>query len=273
MTSEPLFSIILPTYDRPKYLREAIASVLGQTMTDFELLVVDDGSRVPVVVPEDPRITLVRLEVNKGPAVARNAGLDVAAGEYLTFLDDDDVFTPHRLELALPALDRCSIALCWAQFLDEEDGSGGRYLDGWVEDSILDASTPTLGCAVVRCDLAVRFDERWHAVEDLVWWLEMAGVAPVTTAPQYGYLVRRHEGPRNRNHLSARIEENLRFMEAFEPYFSAHRRSAAFRLKRIGLMARAVGDRSLARRAFLQSLGQQPELATAWHAFRTSVGR
>lgn len=272
MKAAPLFSIILPTHDRPGPLREAIVSVLAQTVGDFELLVVDDGSRVPAVIPDDARIRLIRLETNQGPAAARNTGRHVARGRYLTFLDDDDRFTPDRLELALHGLVRAPISLCWARFVDHPAGRG-RTLEGWVHDSILDGSTPTLGLGAYVRTLAPPFDERWHAVEDVVWWLHMSRLAPVTTVPRVGYLVGRYQGPRNRNHLQARIEENLRLLEVFADYFSTHRRGTAFRLKRIGFMARATGDHRLARSALARSFWHRPQPATAWHLLRTVASR
>ena len=68
-----LFTVIIPTYDRPTLLAEAIDSVLRQTVQDFEVIVVDDGSRVPAVVPDDPRFLLIRHDSNRGLSVARNA--------------------------------------------------------------------------------------------------------------------------------------------------------------------------------------------------------
>lgn len=272
MKPDPQFSIIVPTHDRPALLREAIQSILGQTFGDFEVIVVDDGGARPASVPDDDRVRLIRLEENGGPAVARNAGLEQARGRYITFLDDDDQFTQDRLEMALEGLDEAPIALCGTRFVDEPS-NGTRDLQGWVHDSMLNASTPTLGSAAVERDLVVPFDERWQAVEDLVWWLEMSKVAPVSTVPRYGYLVGRHRGLRNRNSLSERIDESFRVMEVFGDYFGSHRRATAFRYKRIGLMARATGDQHVARRAFLNSLRYAPEVATAWHLIRTSAGR
>lgn len=224
MSRPPLFSIILPTHNRATFLDEAIGSVLAQTVGDFELIVVDDGSAIPAIIPEDNRMRLVRLPTNRGPAAARNAGIAEARGRFLTFLDDDDLFTSDRLETALAGLEQSPISICWGNFIDQDEPNRGRVLKGHVYDSILDGPTPTLGCGAVRRDLVVPFDERWHAVEDVVWWLAMTAVAPVNTVPKVGYRVRRHQGPRNRNHLEARVEENYRFLELFDEYFSERRK-------------------------------------------------
>ena len=77
----PLFSIVVPTYGRPEYLGECLASILQQTVEDFEVVVVDDASPDPVELPvEDARLRLLRRDTNGGPAAARNTGMAVAAG-------------------------------------------------------------------------------------------------------------------------------------------------------------------------------------------------
>jgi glycosyltransferase involved in cell wall biosynthesis len=249
-------------------LMRAVRSVLDQTMTDWELIVVDDGTHVRANPPSDPRIRLIRNGKNRGPAVARNVGLDAAGGRFVTFLDDDDLFTTNRLRLGKQGLDDERITLCWARFADGP-GGGGRLLEGWVFDQILDGSTPTLGCGVFPRHLAPPFDERWHAVEDIAWWMDVTRRAPVHTVPELGYLVGRHDGPRVRNHLAARVAENLEFLEVERDYFAGHRRALAFRWKRIGLIAEAIGDRSQARSAFFRSMALQPRPAAVWHLARS----
>jgi glycosyltransferase involved in cell wall biosynthesis len=90
-------SIIIPTYNRSAYLPKAIASILSQTYQDYEVIVVDDGSEVPVTVPSDSRIRLFRQK-NGGVASARNLGISGASSQYLAFLDDDDFWHREYLE-------------------------------------------------------------------------------------------------------------------------------------------------------------------------------
>lgn len=97
-----LFSIILTTYNRNQFLARAIHSVLTQTYTVFELIIIDDHSsdRTPLVVADfvDSRITYIRQLHNQGVSVARNTGIALAKGEYLCFLDDDDEYLPEFLQ-------------------------------------------------------------------------------------------------------------------------------------------------------------------------------
>ena len=105
-TRDPRLSIVVTTRDRPHLLPRALRSALAQTVSEIEVIVVDDGSTEPAVVPDDPRLTLLRLPVNRGLAAARNAGANVARGRLVTHLDDDDELLPRFAELALDALER-----------------------------------------------------------------------------------------------------------------------------------------------------------------------
>ncbi len=102
-----LVSVIIPTHNRATLLAEAIDSVLQQTFSDFELIIVDDGStdNTPQVVAayDDPRIVYIRQDGQERGA-ARNRGVAAAQGEFITFLDDDDWFLPHKLAVQVPYL-------------------------------------------------------------------------------------------------------------------------------------------------------------------------
>jgi glycosyltransferase involved in cell wall biosynthesis len=95
-----IVSVIIPTYDRAHLVAEAIESVLKQTFTDFELIVVDDGSTdntEQVVHSFDDRRLKYLKQSNKGVSAARNTGLQVATGEFIGFLDHDDLYLPEKL--------------------------------------------------------------------------------------------------------------------------------------------------------------------------------
>jgi glycosyltransferase involved in cell wall biosynthesis len=89
--SHPKVSIVIPTYNRPKKLIRAVESVIEQTYTDWELIVVDDSSDVDAeeTIPDDDRIRYIQHECNKGAPAARNTGIDASNGEFIALLDDD----------------------------------------------------------------------------------------------------------------------------------------------------------------------------------------
>jgi glycosyltransferase involved in cell wall biosynthesis len=105
----PRCSVILPTYNRLRVLMRAIASVLAQDMSDFELLIVDDcstdGTADWLKQQTDPRIRAIAASRNGGPSAARNLGLEAARSPIVSFLDSDDVYRPNRLSRALTVFD------------------------------------------------------------------------------------------------------------------------------------------------------------------------
>lgn len=99
----PLFSVIIPHFNRPQLLPRALASVRAQTLNQkdpgsMEIIVVDDGSSLPVNIHPVDNLTVLTLGKNQGPAAARNRGLRQARGKYLAFLDSDDAWTADKLE-------------------------------------------------------------------------------------------------------------------------------------------------------------------------------
>ena len=108
-TADPKVSVFMAVYNREAGLGESVDSVLAQTFSDFELLIVDDGSTdasVRVIEErDDPRIRLVRHDENQGIPKTRNHGLSLARGEYLAILDSDDIAFPRRLERQVAYLD------------------------------------------------------------------------------------------------------------------------------------------------------------------------
>ena len=105
----PTISVIVPVYKVEQYLHQCIDSILAQTFTDFELILIDDGSPdncgaiCDEYAKQDARITVIHQE-NGGLSAARNAGIDIAKGEYLTFIDSDDWVHPMYLELLVRAV-------------------------------------------------------------------------------------------------------------------------------------------------------------------------
>lgn len=268
----PEFSVVIPTFGRPAFLEEAIASVLAQRCSDVECLVVDDASpqRLPDVA--DPRVRIIRRGVNGGPAAARNTGIDAATGRYVAFLDDDDVWLPSRLDAAMSAHHRAPVAVCWQATLGgATEGVQGRVLEGDVADTVLDALTPHLGATSVERGHVPKFDESYSTCEDVDWWMRVAADLSVATTPDVGLLYRVHDGPRRATGPAQRVEGARRLLDAHAAWFETHPRAKAFRLKRLGLTALQLGDRALARRCFSRSLLLRPDARTAWHAIRAFV--
>lgn len=186
----PLVSIITPAYNAAKMIGATIQSVLDQTYGNFEMLVLDDGSKdnTPEVVESfarnDPRIRLIRLPRNFGaPAGPRNIGVKEAKGEWIAFLDADDIWHPEKLRVQVEALTLSGAKFCSTQmvdFVDEADLTFtpvGEYSVGRISflSQLVSYQTPTSSVMVARdVILAVPFNEdlRYKAREDLDCWLK-----------------------------------------------------------------------------------------------------
>lgn len=181
-------SIILPTYNRKNTLIEAIESVLSQTFSDFELIVIDDGSDdgtsdIMHDFLTDPRVKYL-YQKNKGRSSARNKGLNEASGEYITFLDSDDVYKPRKLEAQVNVLEHNSdydLVYCLFSLMEYD----GEMLDnhkhpdyefsGKVYPEIITfrgsiITTPGVMARKSAIQKAGFFDEKMNICEDLDLW-------------------------------------------------------------------------------------------------------
>ena len=135
-------SIIVPVYNVEPYLRRCIDSILAQTFTDFELILVDDGSpdNCPAICDEyaekDPRIVVIHKQ-NGGLSDARNAGLDIARGEYIGFVDSDDYIDAEMYEKMYNAaiMHNSDIVSCAYERIDISKGK--RSVSISISDNIL----------------------------------------------------------------------------------------------------------------------------------------
>jgi glycosyltransferase involved in cell wall biosynthesis len=241
----PHFSIITPLFNKGPYIADTIASVRSQTMRDWEMIVVDNGStdEGPTIagklVVEDPRIRLVDFTLRRGPGAARNAGLQLARGDWVLFLDADDLIEPQfldrRWEVARGRPDAQIIAGKWQEFEDsapelrDERVPCGWGRDGAAVEEIAIAFAPwALHAAVVACKW-LEGDRAWVeeldrvAAEDAAFWFRVVRGATVAWCDDAGALYRkRTPGSRAEIQDAARwiaavrtvIQSNLRHLES-----------------------------------------------------------
>jgi len=150
----PKVSVIIPAYNQAKYLRDAIDSVLNQTFQDLEIIIVDDGSidetRDVVFSYNHTRITYIHQK-NKGLSSARNTGIKASIGNYLAFLDADDLFLPNKIENQIIALDNnpsLILVLSGWGFVDE-NGSIISKIRPWGKNPNLDLESWLIGIPFV----------------------------------------------------------------------------------------------------------------------------
>lgn len=178
----PIVSVVIPAYDRAELIGRAISSVYNQTFTDFELIVVDDGStdgtaeRASAFGRSD--LKLISHERNRGAAAARNTGVAAAQAPFVAFLDSDDEWLPEKLARQIRLLEQTGAAACCSGFLLRRDGTDtARTLpesDGWRARLLRGCTVSPGSTLVVRrgCfDEIGRFDEGLGRFEDWEWLL------------------------------------------------------------------------------------------------------
>ena len=185
----PKITIVIPAYNSLPYLPQTMGSVFSQTLTDFEIIVVNDGSidetEKYVSQIEDPRVKLVS-QSNQGLAGARNTGIDHAQGEYIAFLDDDDLWESTKLEKQLRVLEEnpeVGLVYTWVAYIDEQAQFTGRTFKNCVEGHVWKELTAhnIVECGSVpmvrrSCFEACGMFDRnlGSAVEDWDMWLRIA---------------------------------------------------------------------------------------------------
>ncbi|MBI3795924.1 MAG: glycosyltransferase family 2 protein [Deltaproteobacteria bacterium] len=181
----PNVSVIIPTYNRRDFVREAVASVLAQTYRDFELLVIDDGSDddTAAVVHEFNGVRYV-FQPNRGVSAARNRGVALSTGELLAFLDSDDVWQPDKLKYqvafftARPEARICQTEELWLRHgVRVNPHNKHRKVGGDIFARSLQLCLVSPSAVMLRRELFAQvggFDETLPACEDYDLWLRIA---------------------------------------------------------------------------------------------------
>lgn len=212
--TEPAVSIVIPAFNASWCIRRAVDSVLAQTFTDFELIVVDDGStdETAEILRSYGDALRVVSQPNGGMSCARNAGIRIARGRYIAFLDADDRWLPAKLERQVKLLDdRPALAFCAATAtLEDPDGNvlGAWGCSGSGTASVADvfaAHALIAGGAssvLARRDLVGTlggFDETLFGAEDTDLWIRLAALGHFACIPEALVVVLKRPGSASRN--------------------------------------------------------------------------
>ena len=207
----PEVSVVVPTFNRPQYLRAAIDSVFAQTFTDWELIVADDGSEGETAaylaaLASRPKVKVLRLAHTGNPGAVRNAACRAAQGDYIAFLDSDDVWLPEKLALQIASL-RAHPERGWSHtafaVIDESGdllrGARARWwpaVEGWILESLIKME-PVIATSslIVRRRLLGQvggFDRKLRMCEDYDLFLRIAGLTEMDGTRGTLLLKRRH---------------------------------------------------------------------------------
>lgn len=178
---KPTVSVVIPCYNAAEFLRETLESALGQTHAPLEVIVVDDGSTddsAAIAGSYGPPVRVIRQE-NQGESVARNRGIDEARGDWIAFLDADDLWKPEKLvrQLAAAEDDVVCVHTNWYHFGTEESVHDSSQIPAdrrYSAEQLLTSVNPFhLSSVLVRRDLPARFPTWTQYGEDLLYCLEV----------------------------------------------------------------------------------------------------
>jgi len=159
-----LVSIITPMYNSGDFIGETIKSVLNQTYIYWEMIIIDDASDdnsiaiVEEISIKEQKIKLIKSKINLGPAKARNIGIELAAGRYISFLDSDDLWLPEKLEKQILFMKKNNCALSYSSYqkIDYKGNCFGEVIVKNLEPSYHDLlKTNHIGCLTAMIDLNV----------------------------------------------------------------------------------------------------------------------
>ena len=205
----PQISVIIPAYNAEQTIQETIKSVQKQTLLDFELIVINDGSKdktLEIVKSiKDERLNVFSYE-NGGLPIARNRGISKANGEYIAFLDADDLWTPDKLELQLAAFHKnpnAGVAYSWTYFMDvDEQGKALSFhpsalysFEGDVYEKLLVSDFIQSGSNTLILKQAIdsvgEFDPALKSCEDWDYWLRLSTRWHFVVVPKHQIFYRR----------------------------------------------------------------------------------
>lgn len=195
----PKISIVIPAYNAELTIKETIESVQKQTLSDFELIVINDGStdRTLEILQsiEDHRLKIFSY-LNGGLSVARNRGISQVTGEFIAFLDADDFWKSDKLERQLAALEQhpdAGVAYSWTYFMNEREkclflGSrlfyeGNVYADLLLKNFLANGSNPLIRRQAIES--VGEFDSTLSHFADWEYWLRLARNWPFVVVPDY----------------------------------------------------------------------------------------
>ena len=184
----PKISVIFPVASRVEYLKEAIDSVLGQSFTDFELLIIKDSvsSEVEQIIDSylDDRIRIIKFSINMGISAARNAGLLAAKAPYIALMDSDDVSLPKRFEIQYAWMENHpELTVCGSNFIKIFNDAqsyhvGYPEVDGVIKSRLFIVDSAILNpTAMFRTEFVrknyIRYDSNFPRDQDHRFYVEM----------------------------------------------------------------------------------------------------
>jgi len=273
-------SVIIPAYNAEKYIGEAINSVLSQMYTDFEVIVIDDGStdETQARVKEFGELVSYYYKQNNGPASARNFGVKKAKGEFIAFLDADDLWEPEKLEKQLNFLNRHPeiVLVCSAIYsfgtrsktyylLSTKTHQGNLFRSLFLKSFIHTSSVIIKKKAIIEDVGGFKEEYRWG--EDYDLWLRIAKRFPIAYLGEPLVRIRSHEQNISKAKISLRQNAIKIIKEYYDPRYISksdyHKRLSELTIY-LGRNYLKKGAKQEARAHFKDAVKLDPFRPRAW---------
>ncbi len=276
-SEKPLVSVIIPTYNRAHLLPRAITSVLSQTLKDFELIIVDDGSTdntrevVESFQKKDKRIRYIWQENSGGPAKPKNMGIKNSRGKYIGFLDDDDEWLPEKLKKQLKVFEQSKnlgIVGCSAFYVDSNTKKtrinkikrreDKNYSIDFLKGTFLGSSSSIVIPMYIFNNIGL-YDESFSVADDWDLYLRIIQKYDFESIddPLFNYYIH-GDNISGIDNASTMAEENIKIISKNKEKYERNLRIKSNILSSAGFLYAMAGDKKNAKKCFLNSINCNP---------------
>lgn len=285
----PAVSVIIPTYNRHRLLSQAIESVLNQSHEDYELLVIDDASEKPpdsiIQSYSDSRIRYIKKDKNEGACKARNTGIRKSCGEFIAFLDSDDIWEPDKLTKQLEVFkNNPGVGVVYTgtkivrqnrEYIGHIPSERGNI---FRKQLLRDQVAPTSAVMVRKScfDRVGMFDPSLPARQDYDMWIRLSREFDFDFVKYPLTIIHRSHTGRISNNINSRIEAQLKLLKKLNKEF--HIMSKPYRNKVIASQYTSIGrytwfqkEYQVSRHFLFKSLVKYPFILETWMVLVFSV--
>jgi len=248
MEKEPLVSVVIPTYKRPKKLNRALKSVINQTYNSLEIIIVNDDPETDLdnITELDDKIKLINHKENRGAPAARNTGIKNSSGKYIAFLDDDDKWLPKKIEKQIKLFKNLNksygVIYTWSKTIKGNKNSkkSTPTRKGNIFEDLLEKSFIRLPTVLIKKNCFQNgdlFDEKMKSCQDTDLFLRLAKKYKFSYVPEILVEIYQTHSDRITTNIKRRIKGSERLISKHKSDFERHPKSLHRRYKLLGVKA------------------------------------
>jgi len=278
---KPLVSVIIPTHNRASRLSKAVNSVLSQTFSNLEVIIVDDCStdntanKAQELIQQDQRVKYFKQEQNQGAPAARNRGIKAAQGKYIGLLDDDDQYLPEKIEQQVKVFENASddVGLVYGGFKnivlnsDREDRVKKPKERGDITKALLEKcfiGSPTVLIKKECFGKVGYFDEKLQSCQDWDMWFRIAQKFKADYAKEIVANYYFHDGEQITTNFDKKAQGVNRIYFKHQEYLREYPKIYLHRIKNLAKALAAAGQRGSALKWQAKVISKQPLMADNW---------